>query len=134
MRRILRCPGPLAFIAARLCSYRTKTPCPAPSGHNSGHWLEEDGCRYALWVCERALILNDSGGRAFTLSHCRRVSRRRSRSESFAATRCGVLMPDKAARCALTLASTAGRDTVKPEHVLQRQATVYRGREVGAGR
>ncbi|HHR4889011.1 TPA: RHS element core protein [Salmonella enterica] len=85
-------PGPLAFILSRAySSYRTKTP--APSGLFGPGWKMAADMR--LQICERALILNDNGGRSIHFEPLSPGESSYSRSESFWLARCGVLMPDK---------------------------------------
>ncbi|EBC4879261.1 type IV secretion protein Rhs, partial [Salmonella enterica] len=85
-------PGPLAFILTRAySSYRTKTP--APSGLFGPGWKMPADMR--LQICERALILNDNGGRSIHFEPLSPGESSYSRSESFWLARCGVLMPDK---------------------------------------
>ncbi len=85
-------PGPLPFILTRAySSYRTKTP--APSGLFGPGWKMAADMR--LQICERALILNDSGGRSIHFEPLSPGESSYSRSESFWLARCGVLMPDK---------------------------------------
>ncbi|MBH0368953.1 DUF6531 domain-containing protein [Salmonella enterica] len=85
-------PGPLPFILTRAySSYRTKTP--APSGLFGPGWKMAADMR--LQICERALILNDNGGRSIHFEPLSPGESSYSRSESFWLARCGVLMPDK---------------------------------------
>ncbi len=85
-------PGPLPFILSRAySSYRTKTP--APSGLFGPGWKMAADMR--LQIRERALILNDSGGRSIHFEPLSPGESSYSRSESFWLARCGVLMPDK---------------------------------------
>ncbi|EEB0429602.1 type IV secretion protein Rhs, partial [Salmonella enterica subsp. enterica serovar Oakland] len=85
-------PGPLPFILTRAySSYRTKTP--APSGLFGPGWKMAADMR--LQIRERALILNDSGGRSIHFEPLSPGESSYSRSESFWLARCGVLMPDK---------------------------------------
>ncbi|ENF1487587.1 RHS domain-containing protein [Salmonella enterica] len=81
-------PGPLAFILSRAySSYRTKTP--APSGLFGPGWKMPADMR--LQICERALILNDSGGRSIHFEPLSPGEWAYSRSESFWLARCGAL-------------------------------------------
>ncbi|MBH0765929.1 DUF6531 domain-containing protein, partial [Salmonella enterica] len=80
------------FILSRAySSYRTKTP--APSGLFGPGWKMAADMR--LQICERALILNDNGGRSIHFEPLSPGESSYSRSESFWLARCGVLMPDK---------------------------------------
>ncbi|QUJ00422.1 hypothetical protein KCP73_01525 [Salmonella enterica subsp. enterica] len=76
-------PAGVRIVAAPTAWCWTKTPR-AIGAVRSG-WKMAD---MRLQICERAL--NGNGGQAFTLSHCRRVSRRHShRGGSFWRWRCG---------------------------------------------
>ncbi|MFP5584831.1 DUF6531 domain-containing protein, partial [Salmonella sp. 741265139_PSA] len=81
-------PGPLPFILSRAySSYRTKTP--APSGLFGPGWKMAADMR--LQIRERALILNDSGGRSIHFEPLSPGEWAYSRSESFWLARCGAL-------------------------------------------
>ncbi|AXD05304.1 type IV secretion protein Rhs [Salmonella enterica subsp. enterica serovar Milwaukee str. SA19950795] len=81
-------PGPLPFILTRAySSYRTKTP--APSGLFGPGWKMAADMR--LQIRERALILNDSGGRSIHFEPLSPGEWAYSRSESFWLARCGAL-------------------------------------------
>ncbi|EDP9633546.1 type IV secretion protein Rhs [Salmonella enterica subsp. enterica] len=81
-------PGPLPFILSRAySSYRTKTP--APSGLFGPGWKMAADMR--LQICERALILNDNGGRSIHFEPLSPGEWAYSRSESFWLARCGAL-------------------------------------------
>lgn len=85
-------PGPLPFILSRAySSYRTKTP--APSGLFGPGWKMAADMR--LQICDRELILNDSGGRSVHFEPLSPGESAYSRSESFWLARCGVLTPDR---------------------------------------
>ncbi|WP_254867125.1 DUF6531 domain-containing protein, partial [Salmonella enterica] len=81
-------PGPLPFILSRAySSYRTKTP--APSGLFGPGWKMAADMR--LQIRERALILNDSGGRSIHFEPLSPGEWAYSRSESLWLARCGAL-------------------------------------------
>ncbi|VEA56367.1 RHS family protein [Salmonella enterica subsp. enterica] len=81
-------PGPLPLILSRAySSYRTKTP--APSGLFGPGWKMAADMR--LQIRERALILNDSGGRSIHFEPLSPGEWAYSRSESFWLARCGAL-------------------------------------------
>ncbi|EJI7891386.1 RHS repeat protein [Escherichia coli] len=84
--------GPLPFILFRAySSYRTKTP--APVGIFGPGWKAPSDIR--LQICERELILNDSGGRSIHFEPLFPGEISYSRSESFWLARGGVLKQHK---------------------------------------
>ncbi len=83
----LALPGPLPFILSRTYS-SWRTPTPAPAGLFGPGWKAPFDIR--LQVCERELILSDSGGRSIHSEPLFPGEISYSRSESFWLARGGV--------------------------------------------